>query len=91
VKPSEVWLIGSPFPLVNTFGSVERECAVAMVVRALAATVDRWEPITGVDIAAVVRADLAESREPWFSICGASSFGARCLRSTRPDNRAEGR
>jgi hypothetical protein len=75
VKPSEVSLYGAPYPLPDLFGRVEREIAVAWVVRALAIQGDVWRVITQPDMGAALKGDLYGDREPWASLRRLGSLG----------------
>lgn len=75
MKPSDVDLRGRPYPLVDTFGRVEYETAVALVVRALATHHDEWEPITPNAVIDSWKRDITAGVEPWSGMAR-NPFGA---------------
>lgn len=61
-------LRGHPFPLIDICGKVEREVAVAFVVRALALRGDTWRQITHEEVMAVLRQDLDDAEGLWSEL-----------------------
>lgn len=66
IKPSDIVLVG--MPLTGTLGRSERECAAAIIVRACQELGDKWQAVSGRQIADVIRADVAADRMPFASL-----------------------
>lgn len=67
-KPSDV-VITTPTPLVGTMGQAEAEFAAALIVCVLRDSGDVWGPVAWKHVGAIVRRDVAENREPLWSLC----------------------
>jgi len=65
-KPSQVSLCVPP--LVATMGKGEIEAAASLLVRACHVLGDKWQAVTGKQVADVLRADRAAAREPFTSL-----------------------
>lgn len=64
MKPSEISLLLSFPPLIDTMGRVEREAAATLLVRACQHKGDTWAPMEPLDIGAVIKYDLENQIEP---------------------------
>lgn len=67
-KPSDVSLLDSMPPLVDTMGRAEAEAAAALIVRTCQARGDAWQDVGPRAIGEVIRADLEAKREPFHSL-----------------------
>jgi hypothetical protein len=65
-KPSDVTLRIPP--LCNTMKRAEVEFAASLIVRTLQVKGDAWRPVEWSEIQEVIKADMAEDREPFASL-----------------------
>jgi len=68
VKPSEVLLDGGGYPLPDTLGRADFEMAAGMIVLACALYDDKWQPVSGPQIAYALEQNIRAGRMPWVAL-----------------------
>jgi len=68
MKPSEVLLDGGGMPFPDTFGRTDFEMAAAMIVTACALYDDKWQPVSGPQIAFALTQNIKAARQPWAAL-----------------------
>jgi hypothetical protein len=63
-----VLLDGGGFPLPDTFGRADFEMAAGMIVLACALYDDKWQPVSGPQIAFALTQNIKAGRQPWAAL-----------------------